>query len=202
MTDVRAQKSALRAKARAILRALPAQDIARASEIIARHIEAWDGFALARAVLIFLPIPGECDLRPLARRAVTAGKRIYIPRVGWETSHIVPVRIHDPDADAPPDDRGVPTPRADLPDAALSEIDLILAPGLSFDRRGGRLGRSGGFYDRLLSDPACRAKAIGVALEAQIVEAAPTEAHDQPVDGLVTEDGLILFEDLPPARPI
>jgi len=204
MTDARAQKTALRQRMRATLAAIAPEDLARASEAICNHLRAWPGYTRANSILLFLPMLRECDLSPLAAAAIRAGKQILIPCVNWQTGAMTPVRITDPAADAPLDPRGVPCPRPDLPQAPLASIDLVLVPGLSFDRRGGRLGRAAGFYDRLLSDPGrpTGAPVIGVALEAQIVDLVPTEGHDQPMDGLVTENGLTVFEENPPGRPI
>lgn len=73
------------------------------------------------------------------------------------------------------------------------EPEILIVPLLSFDRRGGRLGYGGGFYDRTLE--MLRAKratlAIGFAFAGQEVEAAPLEDTDQPLDLVVTEAGVI-----------
>ncbi len=61
------------------------------------------------------------------------------------------------------------------------EIDLLLVPGVAFTREGGRMGRGGGYYDRLLADPALRAASFGVCFAEQIVPRLPIEAHDRPV---------------------
>lgn len=202
MTDVRARKDDLRQRMRALLAATPPEDLARASEAICGHLAAWEGYQRAGAILLFLPMLREVDLTALAADAAGAGKQVHIPCVDWDARTMMPVRITDPGADAPLDPRGVPCPRPDLPRAALAGMDLILVPGLSFDRRGGRLGRAAGFYDRLLGESGRRGVAIGVGLGAQIVDIVPTEAHDQPLDGVVTERGLTVFEGMPPGRPI
>lgn len=71
-----------------------------------------------------------------------------------------------------------------------SELDLILIPGLAFaEQTGARLGRGGGFYDRLLSRPEVRAQLIGVAFQMQMLPVIPTEEHDIHVQEIVTEMG-------------
>jgi 5-formyltetrahydrofolate cyclo-ligase len=71
-----------------------------------------------------------------------------------------------------------------------SELDLILVPGLAFaESTGARLGRGGGFYDRLLSRPELRAKLIGVAFQMQMMPEIPTEEHDLRVQEVITERG-------------
>lgn len=73
----------------------------------------------------------------------------------------------------------------------IAALDLILVPGLAFTRDGARLGRGGGYYDRLLAHPTCRAKRIAVAYDLQLVDHIPLELHDQRVHQIITESGLI-----------
>jgi 5-formyltetrahydrofolate cyclo-ligase len=82
-------------------------------------------------------------------------------------------------------------PKAHCTPIEIAALDLILVPGLAFTRDGARLGRGGGYYDRLLANPACRAHRIGIAYELQIVDAIPVEPHDQRVHQIITESGLI-----------
>lgn len=70
-----------------------------------------------------------------------------------------------------------------------TRVDVILTPGLAFDLTGARLGRGGGFYDRLLAVAARRARRIAVCFACQIADRIPVEPHDARVDAIVTEDG-------------
>ncbi len=83
---------------------------------------------------------------------------------------------------------GVLEPRG-LEPVPLSQIKLVLVPGLAFDRRGGRLGRGGGHYDRLLVQLAGIPK-IGVTPHSTLVEAVPIETFDQYMTHLAWEDGV------------
>lgn len=71
----------------------------------------------------------------------------------------------------------------------LDEIDLILVPGLAFTETGERLGRGGGFYDRLFAQPELTAVKIGLCFDAQLVPDLPSESHDRTVDVVITESG-------------
>ena len=66
-------------------------------------------------------------------------------------------------------------------------VDVILVPGLAFTRAGQRLGRGGGFYDRLLARLPAVTWKIGVCFEVQISDAVPSEPHDVTVDCVMTE---------------
>ena len=79
----------------------------------------------------------------------------------------------------------VPEPTSDL----FSEPPLLLVPCVALNKQGYRLGYGAGYYDRYL--PRCRnAVALGVAFEAQRVDAAAVDAYDEKLDGFVTEGGL------------
>ena len=71
---------------------------------------------------------------------------------------------------------------------AVSAIDAIIVPGLAFSASGStRLGRGGGFYDRILADPSLRATILGVCFALQVREDLPREEHDRGVDEVITE---------------
>jgi 5-formyltetrahydrofolate cyclo-ligase len=71
----------------------------------------------------------------------------------------------------------------------MNQIDLIAVPGVAFDRAGNRLGRGGGYYDRLLDG--FPGVSVAVAFSFQILHQIPHEAHDRPVDSLITEREII-----------
>ncbi|MBJ6370194.1 5-formyltetrahydrofolate cyclo-ligase [Sedimentitalea arenosa] len=75
------------------------------------------------------------------------------------------------------------------------EPEILIVPLVAFDRRGGRLGYGGGFYDRTLQKLRARRAtlAIGFAYDAQEAEAIPLEATDQPLDMIVTERRVLAF---------
>jgi 5-formyltetrahydrofolate cyclo-ligase len=73
----------------------------------------------------------------------------------------------------------------------INQIDVFLTPGLAFDTRGGRLGNGGGFYDRILSARRADAIAVAVTVKRRIIDSVPMQGHDQRVDWLATEDGVI-----------
>ncbi len=77
----------------------------------------------------------------------------------------------------------------------VHEIDVFLVPGLAFDEFGGRLGRGGGYYDRVLAVRRTDSEAVGITLASRVIPEVRVVDHDQPVDWLAVEDGVI------PTRP-
>ena len=82
-------------------------------------------------------------------------------------------------------------PKPCCPHVDIAALDVILVPGLAFTHDGKRLGRGGGYYDRLLSQPDCRAQRIAVAFDVQIVDHITVEFHDEHIHQIITESGLI-----------
>ena len=68
-------------------------------------------------------------------------------------------------------------------------FDLVIIPGVAFDRHGGRLGYGKGYYDRFL-EQTCAFR-LAIAFDFQVIEKVPTEKHDVPMNGILTEAGII-----------
>jgi 5-formyltetrahydrofolate cyclo-ligase len=131
---------------------------------------------------VFHALPGEVDLTEITLRH--GGRRWAYPRIAGDdlVFHVV----EDPASDLTPGTMGIFEPLADLPQVAIDEIDAFLCPGLAFDKRGGRLGRGKGFYDRMLARARPDALKIGVCFPEQLVPDAFAEAHDIAMDGVLT----------------
>ncbi|MDH3584984.1 MAG: 5-formyltetrahydrofolate cyclo-ligase [Phycisphaerae bacterium] len=190
-------KKTLRHTLRRRLRSLDPQTRQQASVEAARHLTGTDLFARARVIMVFLPLSDEIDARPVVRTALEAGKTVAVPRVTQERGRMRPVEVRSLDEPMDVDAHGVASPRRGQ-ELVLATIDLVVVPGLGFDRGGGRLGRGAGYYDRFLADPRLAATSCGLAFETQLVPELPQEDHDIRVDMLVTDQGV---RDLRPTRP-
>lgn len=168
------------------LRALNPRARALASEKICRTIVRDDAWRSARLVAAFLPLPGEPRISPLWENA--GAPAICIPRVRGSNCDLV--SLPNRDALSRTDWRLDGAEFDALPVIDITGVDLILVPGFAFTADGFRLGRGGGFYDRLLAKLQPHTHTIGVCFATQLVTALPTEAHDQRVQRVVTESSL------------
>lgn len=184
---------------RARLRSVPEAELAAWSRAVIGHLRA--GIALWErpgTAALFGGLRSEPDLitdfLPWLR---ARGWRAVLFRCAGE--NLVPHRVDDP-ADLRRGPLGVWEPVAGrCAEMHPSELDIVLVPGLAFSKRdGARLGRGGGFYDRLLARPDTPALRVGVAFEAQLVGHIPCEPHDRRVQALVTEAGFHEFPAPPP----
>jgi 5-formyltetrahydrofolate cyclo-ligase len=127
------------------------------------------------------------------RRALDEAKPVLLPRIA-ATGSLEFAALGDPLA-LREGRMGILEPPCALPPQSLDPDDLVLVPGLAFDREGGRLGRGGGYYDRALAvgrGAELRPLLIGVGFSYQLVERVPMGELDVRLDGVVSE--LELFE--------
>ncbi len=157
------------------------------SRAIVAALAAHPAFLAAQTVALFAPIPTEPDVELLWENSA---RQFCYPRVTGPQIEFVVVR-HPEDLAPAAWNPLVREPAAEQPTIPFADLDLILVPGLAFTRLGRRLGRGGGYYDRLLAARAPRTVALGICFDLQLVPDLPCEAHDQPVDAVVTESGLV-----------
>jgi 5-formyltetrahydrofolate cyclo-ligase len=184
-------KSSIRAEVRARLGALSEETLNAESSALCRHAMAWEPLAKASTVMAYWPIAGEADVRPLVIALLARGVTLCLPRVDWESRRLIPVPISHPERDLGPPERGVRSPRPELPPAPAGAVQTVVVPGLAFDATGARLGRGSGFYDRWLEEAGPGVRALGAALRCQLVERVPTVAHDRRMHALATPDGVV-----------
>ena len=176
-------KTMLRSQARGLRReaAMGAPD---APEQVIAHLPP---VLLSRSRIVagYLAQGAEIDPWPLMAAFAEAGARLVLPAAHSLDAPLV-FRAWTEDDPLVADAAGIPAPAAE---AEALQPDLIITPLLAFDRFGSRMGQGGGHYDRTLE--ALRAKgpvfALGLAYARQQLARIPVEAHDQPLDGILTE---------------
>ncbi len=151
------------------------------------------GFGQARTVLLYASaFPEEIDTRPFLAFAIESGKRMILPRVNAMLRRLDLVEVSNIAEGGLVAGRfGIPEPS---PDAALvdpHEIDWVLVPGIAFDELGGRLGRGGGYYDRLLPTLRDDSPRWALIYDEQWVDRVPVEARDVRIDGIVSASRLV-----------
>lgn len=157
------------------------------SQKIQQHLVVADCFSSSRTLALYSPINNEVRTDLLFLAARNAGKQVCFPRVCGERLQFVRV---DSVGALESGTFGVCEPVAgDL--VVADEIDLLVVPGVAFDHSGHRLGYGKGFYDRELAACAVTVTAVGLGYGFQLCQRLPAEEHDQPLDLIATETGLI-----------
>jgi 5,10-methenyltetrahydrofolate synthetase len=179
-------KSGLRRDYLARRRAMDAAARTALSERIAARLFALEPYREARVVHLYVgAVDGEVETRAIALDALQQGKRVACPRVVRSPARLEHYEIRSL-AELVESPRGLwePDPARARP-IAPAAIDVVLVPGIAFDRQGHRIGFGAGYYDRFLA--AVAAPKIGLAYSLQIVERVPHSPRDVPVDWIVTE---------------
>jgi 5-formyltetrahydrofolate cyclo-ligase len=183
-------KQAKRALRRRILErrdAIDPFDRAQRSARIESRLRSLPEVERARTVMAFWSFGSEVETGPLIRALHEAGTRVALPRIeGRDIAAIV----YTPGDPVAPTGFGAMEPTA-AEVVEPEEVDLVIVPGVAFERAGGRVGYGGGFYDRFLRRTRPEAVSIAIAFADQIVEAVPAGAADRLVDAVVTEDEVI-----------
>jgi 5-formyltetrahydrofolate cyclo-ligase len=156
---------------------------AAASARIADQLRDLDVFRDAGTVALYKATPGEVDLELLFAACRDAGKRICIPFF-LEKENIYALTEITAETRFKPGRFGIEEPLCPAL-AAVSGIDLMIVPGVAFDPSGNRLGRGGGYYDRLLSG--FSGISAAAAFDFQIYPQIPYDHHDIRVDLIATE---------------
>ena len=184
-------KHSLRKSIRRTLAAMPRDVGAAKSRTACEALLATEEFQAAHVIMLYAPIPMEVDAEPIAHAAWQEGKSVLAPKVNWRREQMVAVAIASMD-DLVPGRFGIREPAGGEAWPA-DKIDFIIVPALAYDRRGNRLGRGGGFYDRFLAEAGCNAVTCGLAFDEQLVDQVPIHDNDIPVNMLVTDKEVLRF---------
>lgn len=149
------------------------------SEKILHLVEQHPAFQSAGKVLLYHSLPDEVDTHSFLERWEQS-KDLLLPVVKGDYLEISHYSTH---SGLRKGAYGISEPNG-CTLTNLHEIDLVLVPGVAFDREGHRLGRGKGYYDRLL--PQLRARKIGVCFPFQLLDSLPVEPFDVSMDEVIT----------------
>ena len=185
--DINKAKKDLRGKLLAKLLSLT-KEVKRRSANVLSILSELQIYKDAKVIMAYFPLRGEVDVLGLIGKAIGI-KRFCFPVMDTAKKELRAFEAGDLDRDFLPGPFGVRQPDTEkTKELDIGKIDLIIVPGLAFDRQKNRLGRGAGFYDRFLDKIKPPAKKVGVAFEFQILESLPViPPFDQKVDFLATE---------------
>ncbi len=173
-------KKLIRKSIKAFKSTMSFQEAKLKAQLVFAEIESMEQFKSANTVLAFWSLPDEIDTHDFVIKWA-AEKRMVLPVVvgeELELRHYKGVEYLEKSSGF-----GIMEPKTgELVDTA--EIDFAIIPGVAFDKRGNRLGRGKGFYDRTLPKLVNAVK-VGVAYEFQLIDSVPVSDHDIPVDVVV-----------------
>jgi 5-formyltetrahydrofolate cyclo-ligase len=182
---------------RALREEIPPADRARLSALVEEALFSLPEIGRARRVLLFYSFGSEVGTGGMADRVLSAGKSLLLPFLEQGVMEAAEVR---PGEELRRTGYG---PREPLRPAPVDpdSVDVVVTPGLAFDRQGLRLGYGGGHYDRYLGRLGHGAARIGVGFSIQVVDRVPAGPGDQRVDLVVTDTEVIDCREQPDTPP-
>jgi 5-formyltetrahydrofolate cyclo-ligase len=186
------EKRDLRERMRALRSAIPPSARGMLAARAEARLLALPELRGATTVLMFYSFGTEIPTAVLIRRLLTRGWRVLLPYLtdGAEMD-AGEIRPGDP---LEPTDYGPKEPTRRVA-VSPEDVDVVVTPGLAFDRAGRRLGYGGGYYDRYLARLHPHAVRIGIGFTQQVVERVPSEDGDELVDVIVTDGEVIRVSD-------
>ena len=184
------QRERVRAETRHRREALTSEERMRLSQRIVDATARWmqrEGF---NSVMLYLSMRSEVETTGLLEELLNSGKQVCAPVVDTEQLELIPRRIQNLKTGLVRHPYGMLEPNATCPIFPTEHLQLIVVPGIAFDRNGYRLGYGKGFYDRFLTK-CSYAVAVGLAYEIQLVENTFPQTWDVPVQHIFTETGRI-----------
>lgn len=190
------EKSRIRHSVLLLRRNLPAREALSRSRLVTGRLIEEPGYLDSGVVHCYVSAKwNEVETRPLLEECLRSGRTLVVPVVDHAEKRLKHVRITSLDE--------LRKTRFGLWEPAIADtthyhdlasIDLVVVPGVAFDRSGNRIGLGGGYYDRFLAG--ISAATVGLAYQFQIVSHIVPGDYDVPVDVIVTDEAVYRCRDL------
>lgn len=169
-------------------------DVNELSDKINAIIMRMPQYKNAKTVMLYLNFNNEICSKELIEDSFAKGRKVVIPYCKKEGLEILPTELKDVELELERTKFGyLETKKEHLKLVDIDEIDLIIVPGLAFDKSCHRLGFGAGYYDRFLSKLNGKTETIGIAYDFQILDIIPELEHtDIPLDYVVTEKRILM----------
>ncbi len=181
-------KKELRKRVLNIRNSMSIENVEKNSSIIIDKIVNTDIYKQSKVVFIYMDFNKEVMTSQLIKRMLSEKKRVVIPYTDTINTELIPSEITK-QADLKLNSFGYYEPVSIMP-VDPEEIDLVIVPGVVFDKQLNRIGFGKGYYDKILIKLKPSAVKIAVAHEFQVFELIPTEEHDIKMDMIITEKSI------------
>jgi len=168
------------------------RQVAEKSEKIIQKLISLPVYQQAGTVMTYVAFNQEVETRGLILYSLARKKRVLVPVTVTKEKKLIPSEVFDFPGDLEPGTWGILEPKPDcFRPRDPREIDLVVVPGVAFDRHGNRLGYGGGFYDRFLTKLPESCSFVAIAYQLQLRDNVFHQEHDQPVHWVITEERVI-----------
>ena len=144
-----------------------------------------DFFIKAKKIFIYVSYKNEVDTKKIIQYSLKNKKEIYVPKTYLNEKNMKAIKINSLD-ELIVDNYGILEPKYVDKNNIGDNFDLIIMPGVAFDRCGNRIGYGGGYYDKYISKLNYNVLKIALAYHFQITDSIKAECHDINVDYIIT----------------
>ncbi|MGL6187384.1 MAG: 5-formyltetrahydrofolate cyclo-ligase [Clostridium chrysemydis] len=155
---------------------------------IFKNLISLNSYKRAKKIFIYIGFGSEINTKSLIKIMLKEGKEVFVPKVLEEEMIALKITSLNNLIESK---FKILEPVGEKSDIDGEEFDLIIMPGVAFDRSGNRIGYGKGYYDKYLKDIKSDIKKIALAYELQLIEEIETEEHDLKVDSIITENEII-----------
>lgn len=187
-------KSQLRKRVLNVRNNMSKEDVKKNSNAIMDKITSLDIYKQSKVVFIYMDFKNEVMTSNLIKRMLSEKKRVVIPYTDSINTVLIPSEITK-ESDLKQNSFGYYEPKSILP-VNIEEIDLVIVPGVVFDKNLNRIGFGKGYYDKILNRLKPSAKKVALAHDFQVLEDIPAEEHDVKMDMIITEKNIYPFTGL------
>ncbi|MDK2877872.1 MAG: 5-formyltetrahydrofolate cyclo-ligase [Thermoanaerobacteraceae bacterium] len=164
---------------------LAAEDIIEKSAKIMSRLFSLSEFRGAKTIMFYVDAGNEVKTRDGITKALSEWKRVVVPKVK-KGYGLLAIEIKSLD-ELSPGTFGILEPAGEK-GISPEEIDLVVVPGVAFDKKGNRMGYGAGYYDSFLPKLRPEVKKVAIAFEMQVTDSLPAEEHDVKMDLIITEN--------------
>lgn len=165
------------------------------SKEIEKRLFECNFFDSSSFLMAYVDFRNEVKTEDIIKKSLTLGKKVAVPISVPSTKELIVSQVKDFDKELEIGHYNILEPKKEyIRNTDPSIIDLILVPGVAFDRRGYRIGYGAGYYDRFFNKLNKNVPKVALAFDIQIVENIPQGYYDIPVDYIITEKEIISCE--------
>lgn len=172
---------------------LSSDEVFRRSRGVVDSVSSLKEWSTAAEVLLYWPVRNEVNVKPLAESLWERGCRVLLPCCRRDCPGEMDIGVVRAESDLIKGAYSISEPDAQKCEFPQSvSPDIVIVPGVGFDRKGFRIGFGGGYYDRFLARPeTASCLVVGVCYDFQMIESVPAEKWDKPVHVICTEGEII-----------
>lgn len=194
MNEISNKKKQIRREKLKIRREMNIEEKSNYDKIIKDKFFESSFYKESENIFIYISYDSEINTKYIITRAIKEGKKIYVPRTEFSTKLMNAVIIENFD-NLVESRYGILEPKKDEPFIDPNDLDLIVVPGVAFDKNGGRVGYGAGYYDRYFkrinNENKSKIVKLALAYDFQLMDKVPTDEEDVLIDAVMTEKQFI-----------